>query len=56
MDSNYTKPLVLFHARNKYTKPNSKEAVLRALKFNPDIIELDIRKSRDDVLYCYQLK
>jgi len=48
------KPLILAHAGGKgLGKENSLETVQESLKYKPDIIELDIRKSKDGVLYCY---
>lgn len=48
------KPLIMFHGRSSaYGKPDSVESITRALKYSVDIIELDIRKSRDGVLFCY---
>lgn len=32
---------------------NTKAAILACAPFKPDIIELDIRKSKDAVIYCY---
>lgn len=32
---------------------NSLQAVKACLKFKPDIIELDVRRSRDNILFCY---
>ena len=44
----------MVHAGGRaHGRENSKEAVLDSIEFNPDLIELDIRRSKDDVLYCY---
>lgn len=34
-------------------KENTREVVVNSAKYNPDIIELDLRKSRDNVIFCY---
>jgi glycerophosphoryl diester phosphodiesterase len=34
-------------------RENSLEAIREALKYNPDIIEVDVRRSRDGILYCH---
>lgn len=48
------KPLIMFHGRSSvYGRPNSVESITEALKHKLDIIELDVRKSRDGVLYCH---
>lgn len=50
------KPLIMVHAGGKggaHGRENSRTAVLNSLRFKPDLIELDIRRSADDVLYCY---
>lgn len=48
------KPLLMFHGNSYvYGKPNSAETVKQVMKYNPDIIELDLRSSRDGILYCY---
>jgi len=48
------KPLIMFHGRSAvYGRPNSVESITGALKHSVDIIELDVRKSSDGVLYCY---
>jgi glycerophosphoryl diester phosphodiesterase len=36
-----------------YGRENALETVLKALEAGADIIELDVRKSRDGVLYCH---
>ena len=47
------RPLVMAHAGGlSHGRENSKEAVKSSLKFNPDIIEIDARKSKDNVLFC----
>jgi len=48
------KPLQLFHGNsNFFGKPNSFISIQQGVKLPVDIIELDIRKSKDGVLYCY---
>lgn len=48
------KPLQLFHGNSSFFgKPNSLISIQQAVKLPVNIIELDIRKSRDGVLYCY---
>ena len=48
------KPLIMFHGRSSvYGKPNSVESITEVLKYKVDIIELDVRKSRDGILYCF---
>jgi hypothetical protein len=47
-------PLVMAHSNGwVYGRENSLAGVKQALSFKPDIIELDVRKSRDGVLYCH---
>lgn len=47
-------PLVMAHGGGLgHGRENSLEAIREALKYNPDIVEIDIRKSRDGVLYCH---
>ena len=48
------KPLIMFHGNSSvYGRPNSVESITGALKHNLDIIELDIRKSKDGILFCH---
>lgn len=48
------RPLIMFHGNSRcYGKPNSSESVRRALAYHPDIIELDVRKNHDGILFCY---
>jgi len=48
------KPLIMFHGNSSvYGRPNSVESITEALKHNVDIIELDVRKSSDGVLFCH---
>lgn len=48
------KNLIMFHGNSSvHGRPNSVESVAEALKYPVGIIELDIRKSRDGILYCY---
>ena len=49
MLSNPQKPYKMFHSR----ADSSLEYIKRATKEDYDIIELDVRKSKDDVLFCY---
>ncbi|MFC1655319.1 glycerophosphodiester phosphodiesterase [Patescibacteria group bacterium] len=52
--SDLTKPLTMAHAGGiGHGRENTLEAVLAVNKHNPDIIELDIRKSKDGILFCY---
>ena len=47
-------PLVLAHGGGAaHGRENSIEAIRESLRFDPDIIELDVRKSFDGVLYCH---
>ena len=49
-------PLIMAHkGGTAYGRENAAETVRRALahKHKPDIIEVDVRKSRDGVLYCH---
>ncbi len=47
-------PLVLAHMGGAaHGRENSIEAIQGALSYKPDIIEVDLRKSRDGVLYCH---
>lgn len=51
---NLEKPLIMAHAGGMdHGKENSPEAVKKSLEYHPDIIELDIRKSADNILFCY---
>lgn len=46
--------LIMAHAGGKgHGRENSVEAVQKVSQFQPDIIELDIHKSKDSVLFCY---
>lgn len=48
------KMLIMAHAGGMEHGPeNSLAAVKECLKFKPDIIELDIRRSSDNILFCY---
>lgn len=48
------RPLLMFHGNSKvYGRPNSVETIRQTIKYNPDIIELDLRSSRDGILYCH---
>jgi glycerophosphoryl diester phosphodiesterase len=47
-------PLVMAHqCGSAHGQENALETVKKALEFKPDIIEIDVRKSRDGVLYCH---
>jgi hypothetical protein len=47
-------PLVMAHGGGLgHGRENSVEAIREALKYNPDIVEIDIRKSRDGILYLH---
>lgn len=51
---NPEKPYLMAHAGGKkHGKENSVKSVKNCGKYKPDILELDLRKSRDGVLYCY---
>ncbi|MFC1690694.1 glycerophosphodiester phosphodiesterase [Nanoarchaeota archaeon] len=48
------KPLILAHKGGDcFGVENSIEAIKESLKHKPDIIEIDLRKSTDDVIFCY---
>lgn len=48
------KPLIMAHrGGNCFATENSLEAIQQSLKHNPDIIEIDVRKSTDGVIFCY---
>jgi len=48
------KPLTLAHKGGDcFGVENSLTAIKKALKFKPDIIEVDVRKSKDNILFCY---
>lgn len=54
MKMNSQKPYLMAHAGGKkHGKENSVKAVKSCGKYKPDILELDLRKSRDGVLFCY---
>ena len=47
-------PLVLAHMGGAgHGRENSIEAIKATLPYGPDIIEVDVRKSKDGVLYCH---
>lgn len=49
-----TLPLTLAHMGGIAHGPENKtETIVATLTYSPDIIELDIRKSKDGVLYCH---
>jgi len=48
------KPLIMFHGNSSvYGHPNSVESIAEATRHNLDIIELDVRKSKDRILFCH---
>lgn len=51
---NPLKPYLMAHAGGKkHGKENSVKSVKNCGKYKPDILELDLRKSKDGVLFCY---
>ncbi len=47
-------PLTMAHkGGTAYGTENAAETIRRALTHKPDIIEVDVHKSRDKILYCY---
>ena len=44
---------IMAHRAGSKERPNSREAVEQVLKLKPNIIELDVRLSKDDQLVCY---
>lgn len=47
-------PLIMAHAGGAaHGRPNSVEAVQSSTRYNPDIFEIDVRKSRDGILFCH---
>ena len=47
-------PLVMAHAGGSaHGRENAVTTIRKALVFKPDIVEVDVRKSRDGVLYCH---
>lgn len=50
----YNKPLIMAHKDGDiFDKENTLNAINKSLKYNPDIIEIDVRKSKDNVLFLY---
>lgn len=50
---NFERPMILAHMGGSAHGPeNSRAAITACLKFHPDILEVDVRKSRDGVLFC----
>ncbi|HLC52695.1 MAG TPA: glycerophosphodiester phosphodiesterase family protein [Candidatus Nanoarchaeia archaeon] len=48
------KPLIMAHRGGDcFATENSLEAIQQSLRYQPDIIEIDVRKSTDGVIYCY---
>jgi len=51
------RPLVLLHGYSSvHGRENSVELILNTNSFKPDIIELDIRKSCDGIIFCHHGK
>ncbi len=51
---NKKRPLIMVHmAATAHGPENSKQAILDTIQYNPDIIEIDVRKSKDGVLFCH---
>ncbi|MFA6136060.1 MAG: hypothetical protein WC705_01760 [Candidatus Paceibacterota bacterium] len=47
-------PLVMAHMGGlSHGRPNSIQAIRNSTKYNPDIFEIDVRKSRDNILFCH---
>ena len=47
-------PKVVAHRGGKgHGRENDAETIRKVLKYKPDVIEVDVRKSKDGVLYCY---
>jgi glycerophosphoryl diester phosphodiesterase len=47
-------PLVMAHRGGlSHGRENSSLAIINSLRFNPDILEIDVKKSTDQVLFCY---
>lgn len=48
------KPLIMAHKGGDFFgKENSLQSVRKSLEYGAEIIELDVRKSSDDILFCY---
>lgn len=48
------RPRVIAHRGGKgHGRENDAETIQKTLIYKPDIIEIDVRKSKDGVLYCY---
>lgn len=48
------KPLIMAHKGGDFFgEENSLKAVRKSLEYGAEIIELDVRKSADDILFCY---
>ncbi len=46
--------MVVAHRGGKvHGRENDAETIQRVLAYKPDIVEVDVRKSRDGILYCY---
>src|SRR3989344_5455848 len=47
-------PLIMAHAGGlSHGRENSVDAVLNSSKYVPDIVEIDVRKTKDNALLCY---
>lgn len=47
-------PLVMAHkGGSAHGRENAIDTIKRALAYRPDIIEVDVRKSRDGIMYCH---
>ena len=54
VSSEMNEPLVMAHRGGEYfDSENILESVEKSLGIGADLIELDIRKSKDDILFCY---
>jgi hypothetical protein len=53
-NKDYNKPLIMAHKGGDiFAKENSLDAINKSLEYNPDIVEIDIRKSKDNILFAY---
>ncbi len=53
-DLDYKRPLIGFHGSSSvYGKENSLNSFKNAMKYDPEVIEIDIRQSKDGVIYCH---
>lgn len=52
--NHYRNPLIAFYGNSKvYGKGNSLLSFSKAMDYSPDMIEMDIRQSREGIFYCY---